>query len=382
MKNLNKRRKVSKTNKDHHESKNTHRVRLNDEEAEFIYAVRAGESDINLKQRLKNADNIAMLKKEIKDAHKEILELERIHDVFDSAMKRVPKAPAFLKRERVKYEEYSTKGIPCLFLSDIHHGETVNPDEIGGVNEFNMSISRERIQNVVNRSIKLTKKYFSNPEYSGFVLPLGGDMVSGNIHDELRETNGELILDVVIDLSNILAEQISKIRDEFGRIYVPCVVGNHGRLDKKPRAKGGVKDNFDYMLYKMIELAFKDDRRVTIDVSKSFFKRFDVFSHRFLLCHGDDMKAGNALAGPVMAWKRSELKRKNNYENIRDPFDTMIFGHFHTLTYANGIIANGTTKGMDEWCNKMGFAYERPQQALWIVNTDGTITYKLEVFAD
>jgi len=375
-----KRRKVRESNAD--TNTNNHRVRLNKEELEFLYAVRAGESSINIKQKIKQANEVALLKKEIKNAHNEIAELEACNEFLFDAKKGVVSAPKFTKKQCKTVGKHKTEGIPCLFLSDLHHGEVVNPDEIGGVNNFNMQISEARINNVVNKAISLTNNYFRNPQYSGAVMIFGGDMVSGNIHDELRETNGALIMDVVLDLTRILTEQIVKVRDVFGKVYIPCVVGNHGRLDKKPRAKGGVKDNFDWLIYKIVQQNFANDKRVTVDVSDGFDKRFDVFSHRFLLTHGNQFKAGNAIAGPVMGWKRGELKKKKNYENIGNAFDTMIMGHFHSLTYANGLIVNGSTKGMDEWCWSMNFEFERPQQALWIVNPDGNITYKMEVFAD
>jgi len=376
------RRKLKKTQGSLSSEGKNRRIRLNSEEADFIYASRAGEASINIKQKLKQADLVVEIKKDLKTAHREILNLEKANELIFEARKGVFNPPAFTKSPKKTTGKYKTQGIPCLFLSDLHHGETVNPAEIGNVNNFNVKISEERINFVVDNAISLTKNYFSNPQYSGFVMPFGGDMVSGNIHDELRETNGALIMDIVLDLSRILSEQIVKVRDSFGSVYIPCVVGNHGRLDKKPRAKGGVRDNFDWLIYKIIEKNFSNDPRVKIEVSDGFDLRFDIFSHRFLLTHGNQFKAGNAIAGPVMGWKRGELKKKKNYEAIKNPFDTMIMGHFHSLTYSNGLIVNGCTKGMDEWCWGMNFEFERPQQALWIVNPDGNITYKMEVFAD
>jgi len=380
-------RKLAKVRSDstgntHYSKEGNRRVTLNTEEINFIEAVRNGEASVSLRQKIKQADNSSAIKKELKEAYKEILELERVYDIFEIASKHNIKVPSFLSKPKKSKGKHATTGTPCLFLSDLHHGEVVNPAEIGGVNTFNMEISEARINHVVDNGISLLNDYFANPQYTGFVMPLGGDMVSGNIHDELRETNGALILDVVLDLARILTEQIVKVRDTFGKVYVPCVVGNHGRLDKKPRAKGGVKDNFDYLLYKILEQAFSGDNKVSIDVSDGFDKRFDVNGHKFLLTHGNQFKGGSGVSGPLLPWKRNELKKKKNYEAIGQGFNTMIFGHFHTLMFQNGLIANGCTKGMDEWCFSMNFEFERPQQAMWIVQPNGTITYKMEVFAD
>jgi len=353
------------------------RIFVTTQEAEHLYELRSSGQKVDEKHRL--LIKIPSLNREIRDLREKLLESETRSEVF----KHIKPCKKFDLLNVKHYEgDGVTSGVPCLFLSDIHHGEVVDPSQINGVNEFNSEISKQRIQNVIDTSINLLFDHFANPKYDYIVLAMGGDMVSGNIHDELRETNDAKIIDISIDLANTLIQHIYTLKERFHRVYVPCVVGNHGRLDKRPRAKGGVTDNFDFLIYKIIERHFADDYNVTIDVSKGFDLRFDVNGHGFLLTHGNQFKAGNALAGPVMAWKRGELKKKKNYDSVGDPFDTMIMGHFHSLTYANGLIVNGTTKGMDEWTFGMNFEFEKPQQALWIVGNDGRINYKLEVFAD
>ena len=44
-----------------------------------------------------------------------------------------------------------------------------------------------------------------NPNYPGIVVPLGGDMISGSIHDELIETNDGTSIEHVIELVDVLS---------------------------------------------------------------------------------------------------------------------------------------------------------------------------------
>lgn len=75
---------------------------------------------------------------------------------------------------------------------------------------------------------------------------LAGDMVSGIIHDELKETNEYAITETLV----YYVEQVAVYKvtcSEYDKISIPCVVGNHGRLTPKVKYKGSVKDNFDYL---------------------------------------------------------------------------------------------------------------------------------------
>src|SRR5579885_2214101 len=80
-------------------------------------------------------------------------------------------------------------GVPTLFASDWHWGEVVDPKQINGVNEYNIAIAQKRARNMIETTVDLLKNRFSNPTYPGIVFALGGDMVSGDIHEELSITN-------------------------------------------------------------------------------------------------------------------------------------------------------------------------------------------------
>ena len=80
-------------------------------------------------------------------------------------------------------------GVPTLFLSDFHYGEVVNPKAVDGLNLYNKEIAKKRLKSTVETAIDLCTNHMVNPKYPGIVVPLGGDMMSGNIHEELTETN-------------------------------------------------------------------------------------------------------------------------------------------------------------------------------------------------
>ena len=92
--------------------------------------------------------------------------------------------------------------------------------------------------------------------YPGIVAALGGDMISGNIHEELQTTNEINTMPTVLDLFGKLAPALKRLADVFGRVFVPCVSGNHGRDTKKIWAKDRNHTSFDWLLYCLLAKHF------------------------------------------------------------------------------------------------------------------------------
>lgn len=281
-------------------------------------------------------------------------------------------------------------GVPLLFLSDLHWGETVDPKQIEGLNEFNLSIATKRLDRVVEKSSELWFNHMAGQYYDGLVLALGGDLLSGNIHEELRQTNDDTILECVLDLSNKLAAHILYLSRQFKRIYIPCVVGNHGRLDRKPTAKNAVKDNFDWQVYRitreLVDTALKGTQYegvVTFDIAESLDLNFSIYGTNYLLTHGDQIGGGSGVGGFWPSMMRTAYRKQERLAAANQPgFHYMMCGHFHKYGNVSNVIVNGSLKGYDEWVYKMNFGYEEPKQAMWITHPALGITQHHPIFGE
>ena len=89
----------------------------------------------------------------------------------------------------------------------------------------------------------------------------------------------------------------------------------------------------------------------------------DVQDTTYLLTHGDQAKGGGGIGGIWPPLMRMVARKRNNVD-----FDSMVLGHFHQLIMApsSGFPLNGSLKGYDEYASIGNFAFEAPQQALWI----------------
>lgn len=282
--------------------------------------------------------------------------------------------PHWLRQSNMKFPSSVIHGTPFLFVSDIHYDEVVDSNQMGGINEYNRKIAQRRIRNVFERAIRLLFDFYKDPQYDGIVIPLGGDIVTGLIHEELRRTNDDYILRTVVSCAELLINCITGILPYFKKVFVPCVVGNHGRLDKKPSAKGYVHENFDWLVYQMVAKGFHGNKKVSFLIPDTRDAVFEVYGKRYMLTHGDTFSGGNGIAGIWSPIMRGLAKKQSKMAAINQPIDVTLLGHFHQLIWGPNFVMNGTPKGYDEYASSHDFMPEPPQQALWIEHPErGTI---------
>jgi hypothetical protein len=273
-------------------------------------------------------------------------------------------------------------GVPTIQLSDFHWGEVVKPEQIGGVNQFNLKIARQRLEHVIQGAIKISRILSPEMAYPGIVAPLLGDMISGNIHDELSATNELNTMPTVLDLFRHLVASITLLADTFGRVFLPCVGGNHGRDTKKTWAKDRNHTSFDWLLYQFLAVRFADDNRVTFYIPDGSDVLYRVYGLRYLGTHGDQFKSGDSIIGPIGPITRGAQKKLARNAAVDQAFDVMIFGHWHQRMLSSQLRGNGTLKGLDEYAYQGNFRFEPPSQNFWVTHPDHGITFDAPLFTD
>lgn len=276
-------------------------------------------------------------------------------------------------------------GVPTLFLSDWHWGEVVRPDMVDGANEYNLKIASVRFRRTIERAIDLCKNHMVTPnDIPGIVVPLGGDMISGDIHEELKTTNEGPLMSHVFDLFDHLVWGLEKLADAFGKVFVPCAYGNHGRNTEKPIYKEPAETNFDWLIYNMLERHFKKDKRIVFMVPMGFDTYYKVYGVRYVLTHGDRLgaKGGSGVVGIVAPIVRGANNIKANYAAKGKTVDVVIMGHWHQYMTPKGVIVNGSGKGYDEFAMGHRFTVEPPVQALWFTHPKHGITFQCPIFLE
>lgn len=267
-----------------------------------------------------------------------------------------------------------------VMLSDTHFDEVVNPDEMEGLNAYNREIAVLRLEKWSQNVVKLARHYLAGISYDGIVVVLGGDIFTGDIHEELSITNEDTMIGSLLYWSEQLAAAVELLATEFKKCHVVSVVGNHGRTTRKPRMKQRVKTNFDWLLAKMLERHFAKDKRVSFTVPESADAYIRIYDHGHLITHGDQVSGGGGIGGIYPPIMRMRARKHQRYMATGKSFQTLWLGHWHQYISTPSMIVNGSLKGFDEYALLMGFGFEQPQQALAIVTPEKNITIQAPVF--
>jgi hypothetical protein len=273
-------------------------------------------------------------------------------------------------------------GVPTLFVSDLHWGEVVDKNQIGGVNEYDLSIADKRLRTLSEKATHLLTILSPERKYDGIVIPLGGDMISGNIHDELMATNELNTMPTVLDLFESLCGFIEGMANNFGNVFLPCVTGNHGRDTRKIWSKDRHHTSFDWLLYWFLAKHFVKDTRIKFFIPDGPDAAYNVYGHRYLLTHGDQFRGGDGVIGVLGPVIRGDYKKRSRNAQVGLEYDTLLMGHFHQHIQLTKLIINGSLKGTDEYSWAGNFPHERPQQALWVTHHKHGITYRMPVYVD
>jgi len=268
-----------------------------------------------------------------------------------------------------------------LALSDMHFDEVVNPDEVDGLNAYNRKIAELRLQKWAQNVVKLSRDYLAGVKYDGIVLALMGDTFSGDIHEELAQTNADTSLGSLLHWSEQIAAAVDLLsRDVAGKVHVVATPGNHGRTTRKPRAKLRARTNLDWLLAKMVERHFGDNDKITFTIPEGADAWVSIYGQGHLFTHGDQVNGGGGIGGIYPPIMRLRARKVQRYMAMGSSISTLWLGHWHQYLPSPGLVVNGSTKGYDEYAFINNFQFEPPQQALAVVVPEKGITFQAPVF--
>ena len=281
---------------------------------------------------------VAELEKDKRELLGQVEEMQRLNSLFGFVNEARLSIPEWTRRKPVMSKK---QAIACVMLSDLHLDEIVHPAQINFVNEYNREIAERRLENFFHNVVKLAQDYVQGLKYEGAVVCLGGDLFSGIIHQELRETNAATIFESLLYWAEPMCAGLRMLRDAFGRLYVPAVVGNHGRNQHKPHAKNRPQDNFDWFFAHLLRKLLAEEKGISFDVSEAADHAFTIFDTRYLLTHGDQFRGGSGIAGLLSPLMIGDSRKRKRESAVNRPYDFMVMGHWHQLAHFKGLIVNG-----------------------------------------
>lgn len=299
--------------------------------------------------------------KQIEELRAQLGLLEQI----DNAVVRPPKWITDTRHKRGR------KGIVTLQLTDTHFDEVVRPEQVAFINAYDRRIAEQRLHRWVDRSIILARDYMAGIEIEGCAILATGDILSGDIHAELKESNADTLYGGAVHWVEQLAAAIDLLATEFGHLHLGAVVGNHGRNSHKPVYKHRAQSNIEWLMWRVLAREFAKDSRVTFQVSDAIDLTVKVYNTNYLLTHGDEFRGGSGISGAFAPLALGQHRTSVRQIATDQPMDYMVVGHFHQYRPpSQGLIMGGSLKGYDEYSFGKRFRPEPPQQAFWITSPE------------
>lgn len=291
--------------------------------------------------------------------------------------------PPSLPKQR-SGKQHDSAHTPILFTSDGQYGETVNPKEMDGMNAFNARIYVERYDRMIRKAIRWSDAIaqgWGATYPNGCIYLRGGDAISGEIHQELSETNDFGAIPAVRELVALDRAGILRMRDHFGSVRVISIPGNHGRTTIKPRAKNYVDTNYETILAWWLADSLRGEPGVTCEVPDSGYARFMANGWRFELRHGDRMGAGGGQGwiGAPAPITKGHKKIRLDAATVDAPVDYVLTGHYHTSIKLPRGFANGSMPGYNEFARQLGLDPDSAKQWLLFAHVNRVYGIELEL---
>lgn len=255
-----------------------------------------------------------------------------------------------------------------VMLSDWQWGEVVDLGMMDGINSYNPKIASARCERCFQAILDLSTKHWAGPPPARLIVILGGDMVSGEIHEELKKTNALMAIPAARDVTRHLNAGLDLLRTNLKcPIDIISLPGNHGRSTLKNESKLLAETSYDNLVADFMESEWRAEKRFTFYVPQSGDAVFSIYGWRFLATHGHNIgsRGGMGFVGPAATAARGFKRLIADYAARGIHIDTILMGHFHTALHLEEGFVNSSLVGPSEF-SRDGRYRPRPASQLFL----------------
>jgi hypothetical protein len=251
-------------------------------------------------------------------------------------------------------------------FSDVHCEQQVRLGETPVANEYNLDIADRSIARFFEGYRWLLDFHRTAFRITDVTLWLGGDLMTGHIHEENKETTASTPIETVLWLRSRIISGIDLLLadPQTERIRVPCSYGNHGRNTAKPYRAKGAAHSYEWLLYQWLATHYEKERRVQFLADQSAHQYLQVYDWTSHFHHGDETNYQGGVGGITIPLNKAvaqwDIARRCDFHN---------FGHWHQYIDTGRIVVNGSVVGFDAYAMSIKAAPEPPQQAFYLIDS-------------
>jgi hypothetical protein len=325
------------------------------------------------REKIKLKSDLKIIADKNKQLISDIAALETRNEIVDKLSQHIVQTYTIQKK--------STKGIheatAISVLSDVHAEEYVDPNTVNQLNSYNLDICKNRLSSFFERTLRLIEIQRNGVNINTLVIPLLGDLISGYIHEELVENNQLSPTEALLFVYDLVISGINFIVKEgkLKKIIIPCCDGNHGRTTDKIRVSTRYSNSYEWLMFGFLKKYYENSDVVEVIISNSYHLYLNIYDFPIRLHHGDSIAYGGGVGGITIPVNKAINEWNKSTKAYLD-----VFGHFHTLIWGSNFISNGSLIGYNPYALKIKAAYEKPQQAFFLIDETRGRTIQCPIF--
>lgn len=248
--------------------------------------------------------------------------------------------------------------------SDWHMEERVNRAQVSGLNEHNVEIAKARATKFFQSTLRLTRLLQQDTTIQHMVMPLLGDFISNDIHEEFPETNELLPMHAIELVQNTIASGIEFLLNHSTlKLTFPCHSGNHARTTRTTRFGAENGHSLEYLMYRNLADHFRNEPRINFIIPEGPHSYVDIYDWTLRFHHGHMIKYAGGIGGIFIP----AYKAISQWNKARKA-DLDVFGHFHQRKDGGNFISNGSNIGYNTFALSIKADYEKPGQQLFMID--------------
>jgi len=321
-------------------------------------------------------DDVEVLSEHLYKANKALVNCRDQNNVFRKQIREMARCEELEKRVADEVKEvlgeikipeidlgaktnYFNSELCIMALADLHVGNLTDPEDIGGINNYNFEVFKLRLGEMF-RQVKYNRA-------KNLHIVILGDILQGIIH------NNDLIgeqptVKALVKFVEIFVGFVKEVAPHFMEVEITLTNSNHSRLQEKPVYHKKTFD-FDYIIYEFLKNMLP---KIKVNYDTSGYNLIELPNNKYgFAFHGDTFRKYNPLNISEVLKVIETCKQVFNIEP-----HLILNGHFHQ--YCSTLLPNGgkavsvgTMMGMDSYAFNNGFVNTPPSQVILEYNKFG-----------
>lgn len=252
-----------------------------------------------------------------------------------------------------------------VLCSDWHIEERVVSGTVSGLNEYNLEIAQQRAEKFWRTTARMIHIYKRDIPIKNIVVWLGGDFLSGNIHEELLETCELPPVEAAILAQDWLASGITYLLEHTDcNLEIPCSVGNHSRITAQTRVSTEQGNSLELFVYHALANHFRGNKRVHFILPEGYHTYVKVYDKTLRFHHGHGTKYQGGVGGIfIPAFKSISQWNKGRVADLD------CFGHWHSAKDGGNFVLNGSLIGYNAYALSIKADFEKPRQLFFLMDS-------------